>query len=170
MKSLGVIVTTVGVFLAGCAHTNAPETVQAPPLDFEQTCLETANQYAIRIDNKDAEGLAELFTEDGFLSVSGVELSGVSAIEAWLDAAKRMNFKAMHHLTSFDIEQTGPTTGVGAHYYLAIIEMPPAPDSEGVRSQSLISGVYSDEYVIDNGVCMIKKRIAERRLEIPATK
>ena len=76
MKSLGITVITAGVLLAGCAHTNAPETVQAPPLDFEQTCLETANQYAIRIDNGDAEGLAELFTEDGFLSVSGVELSG----------------------------------------------------------------------------------------------
>jgi hypothetical protein len=127
----------------------------------EQLCNRTALSYAHIADLGDPVDFAELFTTDGVLTTPNGSLRGKAQIAAAVTNPDRPAMTTRHVITNHRVvEKDGSLTGT-AYYTLYMV----AEGSETVYSisdQPIGMGVYRDTYVIENGKCKFKERVAER--------
>ena len=70
-----------------------------------------------------------------------------------------------HHITTQEFQKTSETTGAGKAYALVNLRRPSGEGTGETGPLVLNSGVYTDEYVLEGGECLIKSRKLETRLE-----
>ena len=127
---------------------------------IEDACLKTSHQYFIAVDAGDKDAFGALFADDAVLDLPGMSFSGRNEIDGFIDA-RPASRKTMHHMTSAVIspDEDGAS---GVVYALIHAEEAIEGGEEGQVSRALVSGIYHDRYVVEDGVCKFKAR----RLEI----
>ena len=89
MKFSYLPIAIIGMALSACGPEATSEMAWTETqFDFERACKETVHRYAIRIDKLDGEGLSNLFLEDGFLSIPGLQNPTEQSFKLGLRARK----------------------------------------------------------------------------------
>ena len=137
----------------GCAH--------ADKQSAEDLCFDTANSYFILVDANKADEVAKLFTEDASVVLGGEEVRGASGVRDYF-LNRATDTRMFHHLTTYQIIEKADGSVSGDIYVLIHGESTVQNESgEEQKLAGLFSGIYRDEYVIEDGLCKIK----DRRLE-----
>lgn len=121
---------------------------------IRKACTQTVNRYFIDRDQLNGEAVAQLFTADGSMTLSGKDYTGHPAIKDYVDGASP---KIAHHLTTSHID-TGGTSVTGTHYVLINTVLPPQVTKTEQSQKVLISGKYSDVYRVNEGGCKFARR------------
>ena len=137
--------------LAFFAAAGAPW-VNANPIE---QCLNTAHEYFIAVDVQAPQRIAATFTEDGTLTLSGNKMVGRKAIADYF-AQPSNGRQLQHHLTTWQIKEGTGHKATGTIYLLLTISTPGKDDQP--PSVTLLSGVYTDEYSLQDGSCLIQSR------------
>ena len=122
----------------------------------KELCAETVLNYAHFSDTGQREKFGELFSRDGVLITSGSPRKPNQVITE-VDRRPRTS----RHVTTNHIvrEENGKLTGTSYFtlYFNAETSDSPLP----MTGQPVAVGVYYDTYVIEDGVCKFKERIAK---------
>ena len=158
-------VTLVGAVAWGAAAEAGQPKGQATLSEQAVTtaCRLSLNKYYVRTDAADWTVINEVFTHDAEVTLRDGTYNGTDELIAYFEARDPAP-NIIHHLTSTMFHITGEQTAKGTVYIL--IQGSSAPDeSDGNRNERglMYSGIYSDEYVIEDGVCRISKRVLRPR-------
>lgn len=152
LRPVTVLAAAMVCVLVSFAPANADQS------SFVSACLETAHKYFIALDERKADAVAELFTDDGLLVLPSQRLSGPKEIGAYVEASADGPRQTFHHLTTHRIEPTEPGKGRGTIYVLLNVSQKGEGPGETPLQTALVSGTYTDEYVVEDGVCKIQNR------------
>ena len=160
-KSMAALALT---FAFGCAHAEQGSSAgggsQAGD-SVKALCLETVHDYFIAVDANDADAAAALFTDDASVTLAGTPVQGAAGVREYFQS-REAGTVLRHHLTTFRITATTEGRAKGDVYAIIHGETTTSPeDGEPQKEQGMLSGIYRDEYLIDNGACKILKRSLE---------
>lgn len=124
---------------------------------------ELVNKISVLADNKEFQKQSELFTENAisetyFHGTALLKLNGrKEMIQAFHDFLK--NFDTVFHFNGQQLVELNGNKATGVCYSLiTLIET-----IEGRKVQTRIGAIYRDNYVKDNGVWLVSKRIGDFR-------
>ncbi len=117
-------------------------------------CLDTIHRYAVEIDNKNAEGVAELFTEDASFILPTQSAISREEIKRGVSEMPQ-DRRTLHHVTTASLKATGKNTMEGTVYLILHV----SPMGEGAAQPITQHGVYTDIYELTEGECRIKSRV-----------
>jgi uncharacterized protein (TIGR02246 family) len=145
--------------LSACASTQVTTLErQVQRLQDEKAIREVIIRYGEYLDAKDYAGYASLFASDGVWTGGFGSATGPAAIQAMLEKnlgkpePGYLNKSSFHLMTTEVIEVDGDTAKARSRYLFFTA----SPDNKPVPS---LAGRYIDEFVRENGVWKIKKRI-----------
>lgn len=126
-------------------------------------CERLTTRYAHLVDEGQASGVVDLFTDDAVWSAPGIEMVGRDQLLAGFGARNESSLVSRHVCTNFALTRCSPDEAEGI-VYLTLYRRP-RQDGEGaplaIGGPTMI-GVYRDRYVrTDDGW-----RFAERRCDI----
>lgn len=137
------------------APTNTPITTPTEA-EIVAACTATINQYAHYRDQLDAEGYANLFTEDSVFVFPGITLTGREAI------ARRIRdddgTTSSRHLTGSIVVSVDDDQKITARSYIHVYQAA-TPDTPGpVPASKYILGEYHDDMRMTASGCKIARR------------
>ena len=148
--------------LSACATTADPRVAalekRVQQLQDEKAIREVLIRYGEYLDAKDYAGYASLFASDGVWTGGFGSATGPAGIQAMLEKnlgkpePGYINKTSFHLMTTEVVEVNGDSAKVRSRYTFFTA----SPDSKPVPS---LAGRYLDEFVRENGVWKIKKRI-----------
>lgn len=119
-------------------------------------CTTTLHEYAQRRDQLDAEGYANLFTEDGVFVFKGQAFTGRKAIAKRLEASDK-TLTTRHLVGSIVItpNQQGPIT---ARSYVQVYQAKTSDQEGPVAVEKTIFAEYHDTLKMQDKRCLIQRR------------
>lgn len=166
MKILAILFITIGLFAAN---------VEANELTSEQEALikaeikQLVDAYAVYRDQRDAEGYASLFGEDGVFLFRGEAYSGKEVLEQRIRNTDP-NTTLMHVMTSSLIEVIDENTATGVQYvsiYQKTSDQPRKPGQVLEVEGFDVTGKYHDKYILKEGGWQFAERSFEAVFKAP---
>jgi ketosteroid isomerase-like protein len=152
----------VAVSLVACSQSDDPRVSalekRVQQLQDQQDIREVVIRYGEYLDARDYAGYTSLFTKDGVWTGGFGSATGPAAIQEMLEKNLGkpepgfINKSNFHLMTTAVVNVDGDTAKVRSRYMFFMA----SPDNKPVPS---LAGRYVDEFVRENGMWKIKKRI-----------
>lgn len=158
-RSLSITFAVISLFAEVYATAKAGTEQGFEERDVEASCVRTANAYFLALDAGDADAVAGLFAEDADLILPDKVLKGRDKIRAHFSVRPEGRL-LLHHLTTHHVSVTDDGSVSGVVYALINV----LQESDGKKNSAIVSGVYRDDYKLDNGECKIAARSLKRKV------
>ncbi len=122
----------------------------------KELCAETVLNYAHFSDTGQREKFGGLFTHDGVLITSGTPRKPNQEITEADRRPRTTRHVSTNHIVR---EENGELTGTS--YFTLYFNAETSDSALPMTNQPVAMGVYYDTYVIEDGVCKFKERLAK---------